>query len=212
MPSNPLFERTVAALLAGDIICEYRYEDLYTYLLATDNQQRVTDLLDQLNRSLRRTQSNDAWVCAYSDLSSPDAKDAIRQQFRDVANHFEALVQFLRLVMNIEARDRPIAPGEHLSEGKVIDRIANVPTLEKKLISMTEKKMFLSRSRDVAGMVRAVMDAMVKKGYLIRFGSSGAVYQATGKFSWLYDMMAFIQTHEGIQADDVDEDAQLRLT
>lgn len=212
MSSNPLFERTVTALLAGEILCEYRHEDLVTYLLVPDNQERVSDFLNQLNRTLRQTSSRDAWVCAYQDLTVLEAREGIRQQFREVANHLESLVAFLRLVMNVETNDRPIAPGEHLSEGKLIEQISGTPTLEEKLRALTEKRLFATKKPDVAGRIRSVMETLVNKGYLVRFGTSGTVYQATGKFSWLYDMMSFIQRHEGIVEDTVDEDNQMRLT
>ena len=212
MPSNPLFERAVTALLGGEVICEYRFPDSYTYLLNLDGQQRVGDFLNQINRTLRMTSSRDAWVCAYQDLSSPEAREAVRQQFREVANHLEAFVQFLRLVMSVETTDRPIAPGDQLYEGKLIDRVANVPTLDDKLRSLSEKKPFRNTRSDVAGRIRAVMEVLVSKGYLVRFGTSGSVYQATGKWTWLYDVMTFIQTHEGIQSDQVGDEEQLRLT
>ncbi|MDP4533501.1 hypothetical protein Q9252_15250 [Marinobacter salarius] len=212
MSNNPLFERTVTALLGGEVLCEYRHEDLVTYLSIPDNQARVEQFLNQMNRKLRQTNTRDAWVCAYQDLSSSGAKESVRHQFKEVANHLEALVQFLRLVMHVETGDRPVFPGDHISEGKLIQEISSTPTLEEKLRSLTEKRLFYTKNQDVAKRVRAVMEALVKEGYLVRFGTAGTVYQATGKWSWLYDMMSFIQTHEGISADVVEEDNQMRLT
>jgi hypothetical protein len=212
MLNNPLFERTVTALMAGEVICEYRYEDLYTYLLQESNQQRVRDFLEQINRVVRQTGSRDAWVCAYYDLNSPDAKEGVRQQFREVANHLEALVQFLRLVMSVETSDRPVSPGEKLTEGRLIEQISGVPSLEERLRSLTEKRLFATKKQDVPGRIRSIMETLVAKGYLVRFGSSGAEYQATGKWSWLYDVMDFIQAHEGIPVESGDDDNQLRLT
>ncbi len=212
MPNNPLFERTVTSLLAGEVLCEYRHEDLVTYLMIPNNQDRVTHFLSQINRTLRQTSSRDGWVCAYQDLSEPSAREGVRHQFREVANHLEALVQFLRLVMNVETRDRPLVPGDHLSEGKLIELISSTPTLEEKLRSLTEKRLFATKKQDVASRVRSITDSLATKGYLVRFGSSGTIYQATGKWSWLYDMMSFIQTHESIPVEAVDDDNQMRLT
>lgn len=211
MANNPLFDRTVTALLAGEVLCEYRHEDLVTYLMLGDNQQRVTGFLNQINRTLRQTGSRDAWVCSYLDMGDANAKEGVRQQFKEVANHLEALVQFLRLIMSVETKDRPIVPGDHLSEGKLIEQIASTPTLDEKLRSLTEKRMFATKKQDVASRVRSVMETLVHKGYLIRFGSSGTVYQATGRWSFLYDMMSFIQTHENIPTDPDDEDGQMRF-
>lgn len=211
MPSNPLFDRTVTALLGGEVLCEYRHEDLVTYLLVPDNQDRVVTFLNQINRTLRQTSSRDGWVCAYLDMSETSAREGVRQQFKEVANHLEALVQFLRLVMNVETKDRPLIPGDHLSEGKLIEQISSTPALEEKLRSLTEKKLFFTKKPDVASRVRSLTDTLTSKGYLVRFGSSGTIYQATGRWSFLYDIMSFIQTHEGIPVDATDEDNQRSL-
>jgi hypothetical protein len=55
------------------------------------------------------------------------------------------------------------------------------------------------------------MTKLVDDGYLKQVGTSGSVYQATAKWSWLYDLMSFIQTHEGIRDDSDEEDPQMRL-
>lgn len=212
MPSNPLFERTVTQLLAGEVICEYRFQDSFIYLSREDNRQRVSDFLGQMNRSLRTTSNRDAWVCAYQDLSEPEARESVRQQFREVANPLEGFVQLIRLIMNVEHTDRPIAPGDQISHGKLVDRISSVPTLEDKLRSLSEKKPFQNKRSDVDGRMKAVLEVLTSKGYLVRFGSSGNVFQATGKWTWLYDIMTFIQANEGIRADSNDDDEQMRLT
>ncbi len=113
MSSNPLFERAVTVLLEGQVICEFSHDDIYNYLLLPEHQRKVNSFLGQLNRTLRQTSAHDAWVCAYLDVSDPVAREAVRQQFREVANNLEALVQFLRLVMVLESSERPLLPGKN---------------------------------------------------------------------------------------------------
>jgi hypothetical protein len=211
MQTNPLFEQTVTALLGGDIICEYGASDLYNYLALPNHQQQVAGFLEQMNRTLRQTSNHDAWLCAYSDLNAPEAKAAVRQQFREATMHMEALVQFLRIQMMVEASQRPIAPGEQIREGQLLERISSVPSLEAKLRSLTTKQPFKTTRTDSAGQIRTVMTKLVEDGYLKQVGTSGSVYQATAKWSWLYDLMSFIQTHEGIRDDSDEEDPQMRL-
>jgi len=211
MSSNPLFERAVTILLEGQVVCEHSHDDIYNYLLMPENRQKVDVFLNQLNRTLRETSAHDAWVCAYQDLADPDAREAVRQQFREVANNLEALVQFLRMVMTLESNERPLAPGERLSEGAMLERIASVPSLEAKLRSLTEKAFFRTRRSDSAGQIRTVMTKLVETGYLKPLGTSGSLYTATGKWSWLYDVMTFVSTHEGIRDEAVADDTQMRL-
>ncbi|MGK0523940.1 MAG: hypothetical protein ACI92N_001575 [Pseudomonadales bacterium] len=209
--SSPLFERTITALLQERVICEVSDDELYNYLLLQANQDSVNRFLVQINRTLRQTSAHDAFVCAYLDTSDADTKDAIRHQFRDVANNLEAFVQFLRLVMMLEANDRPVLPGDKLSEGAILDRIAAAPALESKLRSLAEKKVFHTKRSDSAGQIRAVLSSLEKMGYLKPIGTSGSLYRATGRWSWLYDAMTFIQTHEGIQGSDETDSEQMRL-
>lgn len=211
MSGSPLFEQTVTTLLAGEIICEYRYDSLYNYLIMQNNQQQVAGFLRQMNRVLRRTGSNDAWLCAYEDTTSKTVKDAIRSRFDEVANHLEPLVHFLRLIMATEGNERPIVPGDQISEGRILERVSSAPSLETKLRTLTESKYFHSKKSDSAGQLKIVLGNLEKTGFLTRIGTSGSVYQATGKWSWLYDLMTFIQTHEGIADSGIDDDQQLRI-
>lgn len=209
--SSPLFERTVTALMQEQVICEISDEDLYNYLMMSGSQDAVNRFLGQINRTLRLTSAQDAFVCAYLDLSRPEAKEAVRQQFKEVANHLEAFVHFLRLVMTLESSDRPVQPGDKLSEGHLLDRITAAPTLESKLRSLAEKKIFYTKRSDTAGQLRSVLESLEKKGYLRAVGSSGSVYRATGRWSWLYDVMTFIQAHEGIPQEEEAAPEQMRL-
>lgn len=212
MSGNPLFERTVTALLGGEVICDYAHDDLYNYLLLPENQQRVAGFLNQLNRTLRRTGSGDAWVCAYQDLSSPQAKDAVRKQFQTVANNLEPMVQFLRLIMAVEATQRPIAPGDEILEGTILNRLSSVPSLEAKLRSLTEMQYFKTTKTNSRDQIHTVMTNLEKEGYLKSRGTTGSVYIATGKWSLLYDIMTFIDTHEGIRESGHQDDPQMRFS
>lgn len=209
--SSPLFERTVTALMQEQVICEISDEELYNYLMMPGSQESVNRFLGQINRILRLTSAQDAFVCAYLDISRPETKEAIRQQFKEVANHLEAFVQFVRLVMMLESCDRPIQPGERLSEGHLLDRITAAPALEAKLRSLAEKKVFQTKRPDAASQIRAVLSSLERMGYLKAIGNSGSVYRATGRWSWLYDVMSFIQAHEGIQQDEEAGPEQMRL-
>jgi len=211
MSANPLFERTVSTLLAGEVICEVSNDDLNNYLLLPENQQQVASFLGQLNRTLRRTGTGEAWVCAYEDLATSEAKEAVRQQFSLVANHLEPLVYFLRLIMAVEGSQRPILPGSLVQESVILDRLSSVPSLEAKLRSLVETQFFRTKKTDSAGQIRTVMTNLEKAGYLKSHGTTGSVYRATGKWSWLYDVMTFIETHEGIQTSDPEDEPQMRL-
>lgn len=209
MSSDPLFVATVSALLQGEFICEHRYEALANYLQYPAHQQKVDDHLLVLNRKLRATLDRSGWVCAYADTSGAEAKSAIRQQFTEVANELEAMIGFMRLVMTANATERPIAAGDRLSEADMLARIELVPALQSKLKLLTDRGLFKTTRTDSKNQLAVVTAKLVERGYLLRSGGTGSVYRATGKWSWLYDCMDFIRSHEDLPVQD-DDDNQLR--
>lgn len=209
MSSNPLFVQTITALLQGECICEVRYESLFNYLQFPAHQEKVDDHLLVMNRRLRQTMDRAGWVCAFADLSSPEAKAAVRHQFSEVANNLESLVGWMRLIMTANSNERPLAPGERLSEAEMLGRIEQVPALQNQLKLLTERGLFKNNRADSKGQLGVVTQKLVEQGYLQRIGETGSVYRATGKWGWLYDCMDFIRAHEDIPIQD-DDANQLR--
>jgi len=211
MAANPLFEQTIMALLAGDVICEYQHDSLYNYLSVPGHQQQVSSFLAQMNRVLRTTSDQGAWLCAFESTKPKEVKDSIRKRFDEVANNLEPLVAFLRLVMTSEGNQRPVTPGDRISEGALLEQISNAPSLESRLRSLTESKYFRTQKADSALQLRTVIKKLEDEGFLKRLGSSGSQFIATGRWTLLYDLMGFIQAHEGIADSGGYDDEQMRM-
>ena len=47
-----------------------------------------------------------------------------------------------------------------------------------------------------------VLAKLVDQGYLLRNTATGSLFTATGKWSYLYDVLEFIHTHETISAEN----------
>lgn len=206
---NTLFEQVVTALLEGEILCAVRYESLHNYLAIPGNVDKVNEYLSRLNRRARMTGSQDAWLCAYIDLDTPGARESVRQQFNEVANHLEALVGWLRLSRNAGTHDRPLIPGDYISEADLLKKIEQAPDLAQSLATITERGMFKSQNSTAKGQLGHIMTRLVEHGYLDRQSGTGTVYKATGKWSWLYDVMGFIQQHEQLETEP--EDVQMSM-
>tara|TARA_R110002124_G_scaffold63508_6_gene174057 strand:+ start:1609 stop:2247 length:639 start_codon:yes stop_codon:yes gene_type:complete len=196
MSSNPTFESAYALLLSGEIICEHRFPQEFNLLRMEDQVQRMDFMLAPLNRRIRTTQDNASYLMAYIDPGTSNARSSIRTQFSRVINQLEPLVKWLRLVMDVSGSERPVVPGEVISESKMQTHIEQVPALEAKLESLVKNGLFSSRQSDSKGRLSYVMGKLVDEGYLTRLGSAGSQYRATGKWSWLYDTMGFISVHE----------------
>lgn len=206
MSNNPLFQQCVKALLEGEILCQYRHEALTNYLSEQANLDRVDAYLEPLNRQVRQTSSKDAWLCAYIHLDSEEAKANVRAEFSEVVNHMEALVHWLRLAKNADSHGMVIAPGDHITQSKLLASLENAQDLCRSLDALTEKGLFKSSASKTEAKLAAVLNKLAEMGYLKKLSGSGTVYQATGKWSWLYDTLSFIQRHEGIEAADESSD------
>lgn len=198
MSSNPTFESAYALLMSGEIICEHRFPQEFNLLRMEDQVQRMDFMLAPLNRRIRTTQDNASYMMAYIDPSAGSARSNIRSQFSKVINQLVPLVKWLRLVMDVSGSERPIVPGEVISESKMQTHIEQVPALEAKLESLVKSGLFSSRQSDSKGRLSYVMGKLVDEGFLTRLGSAGSQYRATGKWSWLYDTMSFISVHEDL--------------
>lgn len=211
MSYNPVFESAFRLLLAGEIICEHRYPEEHNILQFEEYLSRMNLTLEMLNRQVRSTQDRSAFLLAYSDSSNPKAREAIKSEFSLVVNQIEPLVKWLRLVMDVTGSERPIVPGEIVSESEMQTHIEQVPTLESKLDALVKSGLFLSRHAESKGRLSSVMTKLVDEGYLVKIGTAGTRYRATGKWSWLYDVMAFIKTHENLPEPEVAGDNQMGL-
>jgi len=210
MSSNPTFESAFALLMAGEIICEHRFPQEFNLMCMDDQVQRMNYMLSALNRRIRTTQDNASFLVAYIDPSAASARASIKSQFSRVINQIEPLVKWLRLVMDVSGSERPIVPGEVISESKMQTHIEQVPALEAKLESLVKNGLFNSRQSDSKGRLSFVMGKLVDEGYLTRIGSAGSQYRATGKWSWLYDTMSFISAHEDLPEPE-QRDAQMEF-
>lgn len=202
MSSNPTFESAYALLLKGEIICEHRFPHEFNVLRMEDNVQRINLMLSPLNRRVRTTQDNASYLMAYIDPGASNARASIKAQFSTVINQIEPLIKWLRLVMDVSGSERPIVPGEVVSESTMQTHIEQVPSLEAKLASLVSNGMFNSRQSASKGQLSHVMNKLVEEGYLMKVGSAGTQFRATGKWSWLYDTMAFISAHEDMPEPD----------
>jgi hypothetical protein len=212
MSYNAVFETAFQLLLAKEVICEHRYPEEHLLLQADENINRMNIILGMLNRQVKTTQDKSSYLLAYVDPTKGKTKDAVKAEFSLVVNQIEPLVKWLRLVMDVSGSERPIVPGDLVSESEMQSRIEQVPTLESKLDDLVRTGLFVTRQSESKGRLASVMGKLVDEGYLTRIGTAGSRYRATGKFSWLYDVMEFVKTHENLPEPEMTlDDEQIGL-
>jgi len=83
-----------------------------------------------------------------------------------------------------------------LNKSTILGSIEQTPSHFEALKQLARTSYFKSNASDASGLVKAVLSKLVDAGYLVPVGRGGTQYQATAKWSWLYDVMAFIESHE----------------
>jgi len=195
---DPMFSETTQLLLKGKFICEVSHEKYFSYLGNETVQQRVNQYLIQIDRELAQTSDEKAYFCAYSDVQSDVIQRIIRAQFKEAANHLESFVKWIRLMMTINPVGIPISAGEILNKSTILASVEQTPSHFESLKQLTRSSYFKSNASDASGLIKTVLSKLVESEYLISVGRSGTQFQATAKWSWLYDVMAFIQAHEDL--------------
>ena len=199
---DPSFSAVAHLLLQGKMICAVSEEYYFEWLTEEQNQQAMHEFLYRMDRALATTADEKAFFCAYDNVSEPAAKRVIHGQFKEVANHLEALVKWLKLGMAADSTGSPLAAGDILYESSLLAAIEQSPSLLESLTELARSSFVNSRGADGRAQLKQVLARLVEQGYLVEIGRSGSQYRATAKWSWLFEVMDFIRTHENLQDPD----------
>ena len=198
---STIFSLTAQLLLEQKMICEVSHDTYFDWLNNPTHQEKMDLFLAQLDRKLVKTSDGQAYFCGYLDASAPDANREIRSQFKDATSHLGTLVKWLNLVMSSSPSGSPLSPGDPLYESDLLRSIENSPAQLDALTEIARSPFVNSKATDGRGRIRAVLMRLKEQDYLVTIGNSGSQFRATGKWSWLYDVMAFIQSHEGLEEE-----------
>jgi hypothetical protein len=199
------FAQTTQLLLSGRVICEASAPLPYSFLQMESNLEAVRDYLTRIDRTVRITGDGKAYFCAYLDLSETGAKTAVKGQFREFMRDLEPLVKWLQLARECHPSGRPLEAGELLNGSEMLGYIERSPVLTEMLTELTKNKLFKSQAQDGKGRIRQVLDKLVEEGYLIKLDTTGSRFKATGRFSYLYDVLDTVRTLENLDLESDDQ-------
>ena len=209
--SPSLFAPTLEALLSGVVICEPASPDLFNFLENEDHRAEVERFLKRLRRGLRQTSDQLAWFAVYLDVDAPSVRGALAQRFGETINDLEPLVAWLRATSLVRSSGATLQAGEELRTSALIDAIEQAPALADELKRLSATKLFKNAQSTPKGQLEAILNRLVERGYLVTRDRTKSRYIATGQWSRLYDLLAFIQAHEQIDIEPEPHDQQVAL-
>lgn len=202
----------IEKLLSGGFICEYTNEAAYEYLKRETYRDDINQLLNRMSRKLAMTTDHSAYYSVYTSVSSPERRQDIKGQFKETINSLEPFLRWVKLVMSSLQKDVTIQPGDIIRQGELLSAIEVTEALKDDLARITAGGVFDTRKNAVKDRLSSVFNELVKREYLVKQSSSGTVYIATGKWSYLYEVLEFIHTHEDLGSEDENLDEQQEFT
>jgi hypothetical protein len=207
---NTLFNQVVESLLVQKFICQITDPAGFEYLSMPAHYEDVNLYLVRLGRCIRSTADGAAFYCAYSNVDGENRVKDHKQQFRDTINSLEPLCRWLQFVMTCEQKDSTIAPGDLIRQGELLSQIEVSSPLQEKLEHITRSGLFRTTKEAPKDQLNVVLSELEKMGYLVRQSPNGSLYTATGKWSYLYEVLSFIASHEDVGMDDDTPDADVQ--
>jgi len=209
--SPSLFAPTLEALLSGSVICESANPELFRFLENDAHRGEVEDYLERLRRGLRQTSDRLAWFACYLDLEDPSVRGILAQRFGETINDLEPLVAWLRATSLVRSSGATLQAGDELRTSALIGAIEQAPALADELQRLSATKLFKNTQSTPKGQLEAILNRLVERGYLVTRDRTKSRYIATGQWSRLYDVLAFIQAHEQIDIEPEKSDEQVAL-
>jgi DNA-directed RNA polymerase specialized sigma54-like protein len=118
------------------------------------------------------------------------------------------LISFLDLVMRTARDDNAISPGEKVETNKMMNIIAQNPSLTEALRMVANQ----TKSIAVDGSDRQRLERILKKfkneGYLEEVNKEEEIFQFTGKVEYVQEVIGFLMQHDQISQEDEAFDAR----
>lgn len=207
-----LFANLAEDLLAGKFICPFTQEAGHRYLSDAVYFEGMDGFLRRLGRRLRRTEDAQVFYAAFTDIESPERRQAIKQQFKTTIAQIEPLVRWLSITMAAQRVSTPLEPGGQILEGNLLSAIEAAPALADELHLLASGAFFKTKQDAAKQQLARLLEQLCELGYLHRNSPKGSQYTATGKWSYLYEVMAFIAEHEHLDVSLSGEAQQELIT
>ena len=122
----------------------------------------------------------------------------------------QPLVGVLQFIKSAQQKDRPLRPGDTLNISEIIEAVERSGVvLQDELDYLSRSNLFKNTKKKTSEQVEVIVKRLVQHQYLVERSGRPIVYIATGKWSLVYEMIAYINDHQNSEDSDAElEDAQ----
>jgi|TARA_R110001592_G_scaffold302869_1_gene574852 hypothetical protein len=192
-----IFAEVAKTLLQAEVICKYRYSNLYEELKDEAFFRRINSWFEQIDLSIKSS-SDESGYYLVTEENEQEIKARARTVFSDLMKSIRFHVSWLEHCMNVFHRDYLVTPGEQFRYSDFLDTLNNNTSLQNELgsISVCKKESKLNEQLD------KLIAQLIKDGLVVEVNSRSRIYQFTGKLEVLTDYLIFIKENEQIAIEE----------
>ncbi|NRA70067.1 MAG: hypothetical protein HRU24_03525 [Gammaproteobacteria bacterium] len=205
-----MFKQTIEALLTGMVICETADNDLFQYLEADSNKERVSDFLSNLDRQLSYLDSAQAYYCTYNSVDSSNKSD-ISSLFGEVRSYFRPLVEWLDIHLVATGSDTPLRAKDIVNINELFEAFEHDQTLTEQLRRLTTMRPFKTSKIEPREQLVTIFSKLEELGYFVRKSAGSSRYYATARFDLIYLLIEFLNDSEKLQLPEEHQSSQEEL-
>lgn len=205
-----MFKQTVQQLLTGAVICETAFADEFEYLQASENNQRVSDFLANLDRDLTYLESADAYYCTFMQVDQSNSGE-LSALFSEIRSSFRPLVEFLELLLTASQTDLPLRAKSVVNINELFDPFEHDQTLREQLRRLTSIKPFKTNKLETREQLVFIFQKLEEMGYLVRKNAGSSRYYATARFDIIYLLIEFLNDSERVELPENEPQQQEEL-
>jgi len=205
-------------LMAGEFICSIS-QKIMMYKLHEDAllRERVDNALRPFGAKLEsigeQGMDPEGYYASYLDLSHKSDVRNLKEQFYEMRDEIRPVVEFIAIYMKTLGTDFPIEKGQVIKQSDIWAAVAEKEALAAELKGLAANK-FYGRHRaasDLGVNLKNLLEGLKEKGYLVCSNREMAIYEATVKFDYFYEVLQFIAEHEEIELIDDNAEQQENL-
>lgn len=199
------FTQIIEDLMSGKFICKVSDPLSYDHLEKEAYRADVDSYLRRIGKQLARTEDGLVYFIIYTHLHGDDAKRAVRSIFEELANSIQPLVYFLKTVASATQSESTLQSGDIVKFSELLGVIEITPALQDDLANLVRVGLFFTQKSTIKDQFSHILTKLVTLGYLVPLSATGSNYVATGKWSFLYECMDFLATHERIKIIEAEQ-------
>jgi hypothetical protein len=204
-------QEPLKALMAGEFICPIAFPSAYRILESEAAQEEARQWLGNVGLELSRVGEDGPFFASYA-RADAEARSRVREDFKRFRDKHEPAIRLLDAIRQAAGPSTMLAPGELLVASKLTTSINESTALARLLDEVTRLISGAKTTHTYAERVRRLLEHLEREGYLKRTDAPTETFVVTGKVSYLYELLQFLETlAPEVRGKDDDEQAQQEL-